>query len=48
MYAAGNAYAVQLEGLPSDVVQGAGMGSIEARGMGVHTSFRFVFQRTTP
>jgi pSer/pThr/pTyr-binding forkhead associated (FHA) protein len=48
MYAAGHAYSVRVGGLPSDLVNGVGMGSIEARGMGIHTSFRFTFQRTNP
>jgi CRP-like cAMP-binding protein len=47
MYAAGYAYSTKVEGLPSDVVKGAGMGSIEARFKGIHTSYYFVFQRST-
>ncbi|HMN27589.1 MAG TPA: hypothetical protein PKE45_05485, partial [Caldilineaceae bacterium] len=47
MYAAGFAYSVKVEGLPSDLVQGAGMGSIEQRMYGIHTSYYFIFQRAT-
>ena len=47
MYAAGTAYSVRVEGLPSDIVHGAGMGSIEARTKGIHSSYLFTFQRTT-
>ncbi len=46
MYAAGYAYSTKVEGLPSDVVKGAGMGSIDARFKGIHTSYYFVFQRS--
>ncbi len=46
MYAAGYAYTAKVEGLPSDVLVGAGMGSIEQRMYGIHTSFYLVFQRT--
>lgn len=47
MYAAGFAYSTKVEGLPSDVVTGAGMGSLEQRFYGIHTSFYFTFQRAT-
>jgi hypothetical protein len=47
MYASGYAYSVKVEGLPSEVVRGAGMGSIEDRFRGIHTSFELVFQKTT-
>jgi hypothetical protein len=47
MYAAGYAYNVKVEGLPSDLVKGAGMGSIDQRFAGIHTSYYFVFQRST-
>jgi hypothetical protein len=48
MYASGYAYNTKVEGgMPSDVVKGAGMGSIEARFTGVHTSYYFTFQRAT-
>jgi CRP-like cAMP-binding protein len=47
MYAAGYAYQVKAEGLPSDILHGAGMGSIEQRFHGIHTSFYLLFQRAT-
>jgi hypothetical protein len=47
MYAAGNAYNVKVEGLPSDVLHGAGMGDIERPRYGIHTAFYLVFQRAT-
>jgi CRP-like cAMP-binding protein len=47
MYAAGYAYSAKVEGLPSDVVKGAGMGSMEDRFKGIHTSYYFVFQKAT-
>ncbi len=47
MYAAGYAYNVKVEGLPSDVLKGAGMGSIEDRFRGIHTSFKVIFKKTT-
>lgn len=47
MYAAGNAYNVKVEGLPSEIVRGAGMGSIEQPKYGIHTSFYLVYQRAT-
>ncbi len=47
MYAAGYAYSVKVEGLPSEVVQGAGMGSIEDRFRGIHTSYEIVYAKTT-
>lgn len=45
MYASGYAYSAKVEGLPSEIVKGAGMGSIEARTTGIHTSYYFIFQR---
>ena len=45
MYAAGNAYNVKVEGLPSDILHGAGMGDIERPRYGIHTAFYFVYQR---
>jgi CRP-like cAMP-binding protein len=45
MYAAGNAYDVKVEGLPSDIVHGAGMGDIERPRYGIHTAFYLVYQR---
>lgn len=47
MYAAGNAYEVKVEGLPSDILHGAGMGDLERRMWGIHTSFYLTFQKTT-
>jgi CRP-like cAMP-binding protein len=47
MYASGFAYNTKVEGMPSDTVKGAGMGSIDQRFYGIHTSFYFVFQRAT-
>jgi CRP-like cAMP-binding protein len=47
MYASGFAYNVKVEGLPSDVLRGAGMGDVENRFRGIHTSYYVVFQRAT-
>ena len=47
MYASGYAYNVKIEGLPSDIVRGAGMGDLRDRFKGIHTAFYFVFQRAT-
>jgi hypothetical protein len=47
MYASGYAYNVKVEGLPSDIVRGAGMGDLANRFKGIHTSYFFVFQRAT-
>lgn len=47
MYAAGYAYTVNVEGAPSDQISGAGLGSIEQRTYGIHTSYYLTFQRTT-
>jgi CRP-like cAMP-binding protein len=47
MYASGYAYNVKVEGLPSDVLRGAGMGDVENRFRGIHTSYYVVFQRAT-
>jgi hypothetical protein len=47
MYASGYAYNVKVEGLPSDIVRGAGMGDLTNRFKGIHTAFYFVFQRAT-
>jgi hypothetical protein len=47
MYAAGYAYTVGIEGAPSDQISGAGLGSIEQRTYGIHTSYYLTFQRTT-
>ncbi|MCL4830055.1 MAG: cyclic nucleotide-binding domain-containing protein [Caldilinea sp.] len=45
MYAAGYAYNVKVEGLPSDVLRGAGMGDLANRFHGIHTSYYLVYQR---
>lgn len=47
MYAAGYAYSVKVDGLPSDELKEVGMGSIELRYHGIHTSFYLVYQRAT-
>lgn len=47
MYAAGYSYTVNMDGLPSDRLSGAGLGSIEQRNYGIHTSYYLTFQRTT-
>lgn len=47
MYAAGNAYNIKVEGLPSDIVYGAGMGDLERRDWGIHTSIYLTFQKAT-
>ena len=47
MYASGYAYNVKVEGLPSDVARGAGMGDIANRFKGIHVAYYFVFQRAT-
>lgn len=47
MYAAGYAYTVSVDGMPSDRLSGAGLGSIEQRTYGIHTSYYLTFQRTT-
>ena len=47
MYAAGYSYTVVMDGMPSDRLSGAGLGSIEQRNYGIHTSYYLTFQRTT-
>ena len=47
MYAAGYAYTVNVDGMPSDRLSGAGLGSIEQRTYGIHTSYYLTFQRAT-
>jgi hypothetical protein len=47
MYAAGYAYRVQVDGLPSDQLSGAGLGSVEQRAYGIHTSYYLTYQKTT-
>jgi hypothetical protein len=47
MYAAGNAYNIKVEGLPSDEVYGAGMGDIARPKWGIHTSIYLTFEKAT-
>ncbi|MFO7631371.1 MAG: hypothetical protein R6W76_02470, partial [Caldilinea sp.] len=47
MYASGFAYNVKVEGLPSDVLRGAGMGDVENRFRGIHVSYYLLYQRAT-
>lgn len=47
MYAAGYAYNVKVDGLPSDILHGAGMGDVQERFKGIHTSYYLTFQRAT-
>lgn len=46
MYAAGYAYNVKVEGMPSDVLRNAGMGSIEQRNYGIHVSYYLTYRKT--
>lgn len=47
MYAAGYAYNAKIEGMPSDVVKGMGMGDVANRFKGIHTSYYVTFQKAT-
>jgi CRP-like cAMP-binding protein len=47
MYASGYAYNVKAEGLPSDILRGAGMGDLANRFKGIHVAYYLVFQRAT-
>lgn len=48
MYKAGNSYNVKVEGLPSDVIEGLGLGTPgDHRMYTIHTSFLLTYQRTT-
>lgn len=47
MSSAGNAYQVHVNGYPSDVVTGLGMGTVEERHVPHHTGYQLVFQRST-
>ena len=47
MYAAGNAYNIKVEGLPSDIVYGAGMGDMDRPDWGIHTSIYLTYQKAT-
>ncbi len=46
MFKAGNSYNAKVEGLPSDVVQGMGLGTPDMRFYTIHTNFLLTFQRT--
>ena len=45
MYAAGYAYNVKVEGLPSDVLRGAGLGDLTKRFHGIHVAYYLTYQR---
>jgi hypothetical protein len=45
MYAAGYAYSVKVEGLPSDVLRGAGLGDLTKRFHGIHVAYYLTYQR---
>lgn len=47
MYAAGYAYSVKVEGLPSDVLSGAGLGDLDKRFFRIHVAYYLVYQKTT-
>lgn len=47
MYATGRAYDVTIQGLPSDIVRGLGLGSPEQRDWRILGSYHLVFQRKT-
>jgi len=47
MYASGYAYNIKVEGLPSDIVRGAGMGDLANRFSGIHTAYYLIYQRAT-
>jgi len=47
MYAAGYAYNVKVEGMASDILHGAGMGSIEQRNYGIHVSYYLTYRKAT-
>lgn len=46
MYASGRIYDVHVEGLPSDVVRGLGLGSSAQRDWAILGSYQLIFQRT--
>ncbi|MBI1295234.1 cyclic nucleotide-binding domain-containing protein [bacterium] len=46
MFKAGNSYNAKVEGLPSDVVQGMGLGTPDLPFHTIHTNFLLTFQRT--
>ena len=45
MYASGYAYSVKVEGLPSDILRGAGMGDLANRFKGIHTAYYLTYQK---
>jgi len=47
MYNTLGSYSVRIAGLPSDVIVGLGLGTIQAPNFKVHTCFYLTFQRTT-
>ena len=47
MYASGYAYNVKVEGLPSDVLSGAGMGDVANRFKGIHVAYYLLYQKAT-
>lgn len=46
MYMTGNSYGAKVEGLPSDIMQGMGLGTPEEPFYSIHTSVKLIFQRT--
>jgi CRP-like cAMP-binding protein len=46
MYATGNAYNVKVDGKPSDVLVGAGLGDLERPRFAIHTSFFLTFRES--
>lgn len=46
MYMTGNSYSAKVEGLPSDVMQGMGMGTPEMPFHSIHTNVKLIYQRT--
>lgn len=46
MYASGAAYSAKVEGLPSDVLHGAGLGDLARRMWNIHVNYILLFQRT--
>ncbi len=45
MYSAGNAYSVQVDGLPSDTVYGLGLGDLNLRDWTIHVEYLIKFQK---
>jgi len=46
MYMAGNSYGAKVEGMPSDVMQGMGLGTPDLPFHTVHTNVKLIYQRT--